>query len=355
MTLIHLLIGLGGGGAESFLLEISKKIKENPGVEILVVTITTIDTIAYKYEAEGIKYISLGMNNSKGFLKKFKIFLNILKSYDQCVVHAHMFHACMLAALAKFFRPKVRIVFTLHTNFVKQKYRRILLFLTRKLRSEDIIFSADSKQWYHKENSKVIANGIDTSKFNLINKHSEIFTFLFLGRLAEPKNPLFLIDLSNKLKDRFKFKILVAGDGSLRQELEERIAKYKLQEYFSLLGFRDDIPCLFSQAHCLIMPSLWEGMPMAVLEAGAAGIPVISTPVGSIPTILNDKNAYLSNLEDFHLQMEEVILSYETAIRKGNLLQDLIKKEYDISSSARKHLKLYNKVLGIKSLVLSTT
>jgi glycosyltransferase involved in cell wall biosynthesis len=345
MTIIHLTVGLGGGGAESFLLEISKSIKKNPGTKVVIVTLTSISTIAYKFDAENIQYISLGIKGVKDFFLKFERFLNILKKHDSCIVHAHMFHAAMAACLAKLFRPNIRIVFTLHTNFVKQAYRKWLLFVTKKLRSADIIFSPDSRRWYHKKNAITIANGIDTSKFNLENTTSDTFTCLFLGRLAEPKNPLYLIELVNRLKDRFKFKILVAGTGPLKTDLEEQIRKYKLEEYFSLLGFTDNIPKLLSKAHCLIMPSLWEGMPMAILEAGAAGVPIVATPVGSIPSILNTENAYLGNLDEFHLLLEKVMLEYKFSLKKAEELRRKIYDDYDISKSAKKHLELYSHIL----------
>ena len=58
------------------------------------------------------------------------------------------------------------------------------------------------------------------------------------------------------------------------------LGEQDLKDYIKLLGLRNDIPNLLNKSHCLLMPSLWEGLPIVILEAGASRLPVISTPVG---------------------------------------------------------------------------
>ena len=340
MTVIHLLIGLGGGGAEHFVYELSKRSKLK-NIETLVVAITSNNLIKDKFEASNIETFTLDINSPRNFFTGFRAFLCLLRKYNNAVLHAHMFHAVMVACLAKLFLPSLNIVFTLHSNFIKQAYREILLFATKWLRSSDIIFSADSKKWYHKTNSIVIANGIDISRFKLSPELPEIFTCLFLGRLDEEKNPLYLIDLVMKLKDKYKFQINIAGDGSLMSALKKEINLFELENWFNFLGFRKDIPEVLSRSHCMIMPSLWEGLPISILEAGAAGVPIVSTPVGSIPSLLNSGNAFMGNLDEFHLLVENVINNYPDACKKARKLQLLINSDYDIKKSAGAHFVIY--------------
>ena len=191
MTIIHLLIGLGGGGAEHFVYELSKQSKEE-NMKTLVVAITSNDLIKDKFEISDIETYTLNISSLQNFFIGFREFVYLLKKYNVTVLHAHMFHAVMLASLVKLFMPSLKIIFTLHSNFIKQSYRKVLLFATKWLRNSDIIFSADSKKWYHKTNAVVIANGIDTSRFKLSPDLPNIFTCLFLGRLDEEKNPLYL-------------------------------------------------------------------------------------------------------------------------------------------------------------------
>lgn len=345
MTVIHILSGLGGGGAEHMVLELSKQLQQQ-GTKVVVVSISPVNMIAHKFDAGGIENISLGIRGVKDILPGLQRLRRLLLQHPKRVVHAHMFHAGMFAVLTKILGTTTPMVFTLHTNHVKQAARKAMLFLTKGMRRADVIFSAGSGQWYQKRGAVPIFNGIDISRFNLPRQLPETFTCLFLGRLEEPKNPLYLIDLVNHLKHRYRFKIQVAGDGSLREELEKQIRWNQLDDYFELLGFRNDIPELLSQVHCLIMPSLWEGMPISVLEAGAAGTPLIVTPVGSIPAILNKRNAYVVQLDNFHRELEQVMNDYPAALERAAVWKKQVAADFDITAVSGKHLALYEQVLA---------
>ena len=344
MTIIHLLIGLGGGGAEHLVLELAKQNKL-AGNRVIVVGITSINLIEDKFRAYDIEYTSLKIDKISTAIPGIRKFLKILKKYPSSIIHAHMFHAGLLACVGKLFMPSSRIAFTLHTNYVKALYRRFLLYATRSIRDVDIIFSQESKKAYHKNRFVVIPNGIDTKKYQVLTRLPETFNCLFLGRLQEPKNPLYLVELVLKLKDKHKFIINVAGSGHLTEELKNRIKQNNLEDWFVFLGFSRDIPNLLAKSHCMIMPSLWEGMPISILEAGAAAVPIVSTPVGSIPSILNDENAYLSDLDSFHLHLAKVIDNYPLAKSKAQKLKALVLSDYDIKNTANKHHYLYAEIL----------
>jgi len=154
-----------------------------------------------------------------------------------------------------------------------------------------------------------------------------------------------LIEIANDLKDKYEFEIDIVGDGYLRDELKDLIKKYKLENVVKLLGLRSDIPKLLNQSYCLLMPSLWEGLPIVILEAGAGSLPVISTPVGSIPSLLNMNNAYLSELDGFKNKMIEVLDNYEDAKLKGKKLYDVILKQYSIDAVVDEHEKIYKELM----------
>ncbi len=107
------------------------------------------------------------------------------------------------------------------------------------------------------------------------------------------------------------------------------------------MGLRTDIPLLLNMSNCFVMPSSWEGLPIALLEAGVAKIPVISTPVGSIPSLLNNKNAYLSNNEEFSEKMMEVMNNYEVAMDKAEKLKEEVVSHHSIESIMKKHERIY--------------
>ena len=342
MTVIHIIIGFGGGGMENFVLHLSKRYVQR-NIKTIAVAITPQYTWQKEFEQAGISCVNLKINSFASLLSGFRQLYQLVKQTPDAFIHAHGFHALMLGIMLRLCRPKLPMVFTLHNNFIKKPYRRFILFFTRMFRKADIIFSEDAKAWYHKSRSVVIANGVDTDRYQLQKNPAAVFTFLFVGRLEEAKNPLFLVDLAKELKNKGNFKIAVAGTGSLLSSLNNKIQEFKLQDCFEYLGYRKDMPELLAQSHCVIMPSLWEGMPIIILEAAAAGIPIISTPVGSIPTILNSQNSNLGSLQDFPRMMNDVLHNYGLAQQKAEKLQQLVQQKFSIEASARKHLELYYK------------
>lgn len=82
--------------------------------------------------------------------------------------------------------------------------------------------------------------------------------------------------------------LLIAGDGSLRAQVESLIDQLGLRNSVRLLGVRTDIPALMNLADAYVMSSLWEGMPNVLLEASASELPIVATRVGGIPEIVQE-------------------------------------------------------------------
>ncbi len=348
MTIVHLITGLGGGGAEHMVLELSKNAQKNK-IKTIVISITNANKIEDKFKAEQIEYHFLGINSPKSLFSGLSQFKSILKPHQNITMHCHMFHACMLGIIYKLFYKQVPMVFTMHTNSVKQLYRRLLLALTKPFRKSDIIFSDNSKKWYLK-NSIVIPNGVDFQKLaTSVSRElstTKPFSFLFLGRLFGPKNPLFLVDLVQKLikKGHKNFVIDLVGDGPLKSDLMSKIEQTNTKAYFNLHGFQNNVKPFLQEAHALILPSLWEGMPVTIIEASASKLPIITTPVGSIPDFLNDTNAKVVDLTHFDQAMIEVMTNYAEAKSKANTLYNEINATFHIDFVFDKHLKLYQSV-----------
>lgn len=350
MTLVHLITGLGGGGAEHMVLELSKTAQRN-NTKTIVISITNSNTIENKFKDNNIEYHFLGINSPKSLKKGFNTLKTILKNQNDVVAHCHMFHSCMLGILFKLLYKNVPLVFTMHTNSVKQLYRRVLLFCTKPFRKFDIIFSENSTKWYLK-NSVVIPNGVDFERFKLSKKRtynqSEPFSFLFLGRLFEPKNPLFLVTLVEYLKKAHinNFTINIVGDGPMKTELETAIKNADVSNHFIFHGFNNNVIPFLHQSNCLILPSLWEGMPVTIIEAAATKLPIIATPVGSIPDFLNESNAFVRPTDDFHNAMIDVINNYDKAIFKANKLYDEMASIFNIDSIFHEHATIYKSVIS---------
>jgi len=209
------------------------------------------------------------------------------------------------------------------------------------LRSIDILFSVNMKRYFHKSHNSVIQNAVNVEEFTGQTDKFEKFTFLAVGHLREAKNYPFLLKCAKELKKSFDFQFLIAGEGKLKKKLQEIIDKEELEEDVFLLGNVENISQLLQRSHCLVMPSLWEGMPIAILEAGASRLPVIATPVGSIPSILHDDNAYLATLDEFSDRMADVYHNYQEAQQKAEKFYDQVIKEHTIEKMTKKLEDLY--------------
>ena len=95
------------------------------------------------------------------------------------------------------------------------------------------------------------------------------------------------------------------------------------------------------------MPSLWEGMPITILEAGVSRLPIISTPVGNICHLLKDERGYIAPINEFPDHMQKIMDHYTDAIHRSEKLYSHIENNYSLDSSYKRHIDLYNKALGL--------
>ncbi|MGB8003526.1 MAG: glycosyltransferase family 4 protein, partial [Gaiellaceae bacterium] len=138
------------------------------------------------------------------------------------------------------------------------------------------------------EQYRVIHNGIDTGKFDVARcpVHGRVVA---VGRLARQKRPDLVVRAASRLLQRQDdFELLLVGDGPERSAVEKLVHELGLSAHVKLLGNRDDVPGLLATAEAAVLASDYEGCPLSVLEAMAAGVPVVATRVGGVPEIVAD-------------------------------------------------------------------
>jgi glycosyltransferase involved in cell wall biosynthesis len=141
-----------------------------------------------------------------------------------------------------------------------------------------------------------IPNGIDLRPFAGRKREAhDVTTALFVGRLHPQKGVDVLLDAAGLCRE---VRFLVVGEGPERATIESVIGERGLDNV-RLLGFRHDVPALMARADLLVLPSRWEGMPNVLLEAMAAGCPVVATDVvGSSDLVEDGVNGLLVASED---------------------------------------------------------
>ncbi len=145
----------------------------------------------------------------------------------------------------------------------------------------------------------VVENGIDLERIRKVDPAArdearralgltDEFVCLTVARLTAPKGHMNLLAAAERFRPEDRVVFLLAGGGNLRRSIEERIARSGLGERVRLLGHRNDIPALLQAADLFVLPSRWEGRPISVMEAYAAGLPVVATGVGGVAEMVDD-------------------------------------------------------------------
>ena len=147
------------------------------------------------------------------------------------------------------------------------------------------------------EKITVICNGVDVKRYqkpidkavirqNLgLSEQAHLITVV--GTFKRQKGHCYLIEAASSLVTLFPdLHILFIGDGDLREELQAQTKTLGLDQHIHFLGSRHDVPDLFAASDYFVLPSLWEGLPMALIEAMASGLPIVATDVSGTRQVM---------------------------------------------------------------------
>lgn len=209
-------------------------------------------------------------------------------------------------------------------------------------------------------NTWVIPNAIEDRFFSL-NAHFDTlkptphFNFICLGTICSHKNQNWLIQTLAKLQNRFDFtlhfyggKEMDAANSDYAQKFDELCRQYPWVQMHGSLP-RNELNKAYEEASALLIPSLEDNCPMVVLEAMAAGLPVIGSKIGGIPDLIQDGQTgwlYGSQNEEQFIRLMTQILSHpEELIAKGHAGKKYAQAHFSPIEIARKHLAVYRKIL----------
>ena len=193
-----------------------------------------------------------------------------------------------------------------------------------------------------RKKTEVVYNGIDTSVY-LKRKEKNRGKFIVASHLRKSKGIQDLIEAVKLLPEpvRKLLKIDVFGEGPFEKNLKEMVAKYGLQEQFSFRGSSPDLQGRFKKYSYMLQPTYMECFSLSILEALAANVPVITTPVGGNPEIITEgENGYFFSPGDLPELTE---LLYRVVEKRQSISSDtssLIKENYNLEQMVANHIKL---------------
>lgn len=297
--ILHLIDDLEVGGAERVMSDLAGHLKMR-GYTVAVCSFRNGE-VRRKLEREGIEVIILNKNRPYDPVFLFKL-ASIIKRRRVDLVHSHLivadiygWIACKLLSLP--------FMITVHgegltdlrhggsvLNFIMRRTGRVVAV------SEDLRRKIARKA--SPDNLSTVHNGIEIEAFNLDHRsippanidprlnESDLIVGS-VGRLHPVKGYGYLLEAVPKVKAAVpRVKFVIAGEGVLRRELEEKAERLGIGGTVLFLGHRDDIPEVLSCFDIFVLPSLTEGISISILEAMAASKPVIATDVGGNPEVV---------------------------------------------------------------------
>jgi glycosyltransferase involved in cell wall biosynthesis len=242
------------------------------------------------------------------FYLQLRISIGLMKVVNKCDIWIFFLGGETLVfpmIIAKFYKKKVFLFFggsAVHIYF-NQKFAlfwlKLLTYINCTLSDKLILYSGNFiKEWNLEKWVKKITFAhehiVDFQKFRIIkpfNKRENIIGFT--GRFSQEKgiwNFVQAIDLI--VKDRQNIMFLIAGEGLERGKMEEYLDKKNLRQYVKIKNWipHDNLPLHFNELKLLVIPSYTEGLPNVMLESMACGTPVLATPVGMIPAIIENRD-----------------------------------------------------------------
>ncbi len=237
-----------------------------------------------------------------------------LKRFKPAILQTFLYHANLIGRCAGRIAHVPHIVSGIRVAERRSRYRLWLDRITQRWVDKHVCVSRGVAEFsiqvgkLDANKVTVIPNGVDFARFANA-KPADLSEFaipvnhktvLCVGRLDPQKGTMILLEAFTQFaRERGDVHVLFVGSGPLEDDLRAFVTTQALQEKVHLAGQRDDVPQIMRASDCLVLASLWEGMPNVVLEAMAAGLPIICTAVeGTAELLRHGDNALLVPVGD---------------------------------------------------------
>lgn len=293
------------GGAETMVENLSYALIRQ-GCAVLVVVLQPGETmLTGRMRKNGVDLAILGKRPGLDLLVSGRL-AAIIRDFQPDVVHSHLPILQYVVPAARKARVN-NLVHTVHSMADKETSSKLKRFFNRRYYSRGCVLpvalnevtkrSVEDAYGLVSSQVAIVANGIDLGAYEPKRDYSlhTPIRVCHIGRFEEAKNHAALVAAATQLKaDGFDVVFDLYGIGSLMEEIKGAVGKGGLEEVFAFHGLTDNVPDVLRNADLFVFPSFYEGMPMVLAEAMAAGLPIVAAAVGGIPDMLEDgENALL--------------------------------------------------------------
>lgn len=364
--IVQMVPALGWGGAQIFCIELCNELVKNPDYDITLISLYDHNPQHLPLEMldKRIKFLTLGKRKGPDF-KIFSRVHDALFKLKPDVVHTHLHsgYYCFKAYLK--IKTKFRKIHTIH-NLVKNDSPWHGRMAYRYFFKNNIIHPVTISEEVYKSAIKEYGNCIKTlinngsvsvnatplinevtEEINRLKKDTDTKVLLNIARITRQKNQHLLLECMKTLEEEKQNVLaLIIGDYSSDEEkLYHQLLQVKPKNVY-FLGRKKNVGDYYLNANAFVLSSLFEGLPISLLEALSAGVVPVCTPVGGLKNIINEEIGFLSREVTYesYLSALKSFLSMD-AERLEKMKENgkaLYKKEFSMESCAAKYDALYH-------------
>ena len=297
---------------------------------------------------------------SKNYFKNTKMIRNILKKNHYDIVHSHADAGNVhILKIAKQCGVPVRISHSHNTDYtINNPVRKKLADMQKKNISKYATHmfacSEEAAMWLYGKSVSIIKNAIEINNYSynevhrnkIRNKYNIGDSLLVgcVGRLDYQKNQTFLLKVfSDVVKRRDDICLMLLGDGILKNELTEETKRLKIEDRVIFAGQVSNVNEYYSAFDIMVMPSLFEGFPVALVEAQCSNLPCLVSDNVTDSVKINSNMDFLS-LSNYQEWVEQLSLAYPEERTHSGCLERVKSAGYDINIEAKKLEQFYLKV-----------
>lgn len=351
--ILHIIQSLDNGGCENMLL---RTLPLLDGFQHKIITLKEFGELTPAFVSAGIEVKTIHCDHLFD-IPGIRRLRRLIREEKTDIIITYLFHADMLGRLALYDVTESPIIPFLRTTYNHPKYlvARILEWCTKSLVKRYLANSEAVKNFYINhigippEKITVIPNGIDISVYEnasgskiirKLNLPDHRFVITCVANLASNKGHRYLLEaFESVFQQHPEAYLLLVGDGPERRNLENQIKKYQSKNNIFFLGRRTDVPDILKASDCFVLPTLFEGMSNAILEAMAAGLPVITTDIPENRMLLEKSSTgFLIEPKDetsLALSILNIIKDQSLAEKLSKNAHLIVQKKYSLQSTAK--------------------
>ncbi len=368
----HIIFRLDYGGLENGLVNLINHLPKEQ-YQHSIICLKGASDFRTRIAAPGVKIYDLEKKNGKDIGAYFRLY-TLIRRLRPNIVHTRNIPTIDMLLPARI-ATRCQLVHSEHGLDVNEldgrhcKYN-LLRKLSHLVVNNYISVSRDLAEWLNQEiriprnKISLIYNGVDTRLFSPGNSNipelpagflpKDHFVIGTIGRLEPVKDQItlakaFILLLQTRPELRATVRLVIAGDGSLKKEIESILAEAGAAEQAWLPGFYKDTAALYRIFSIFALPSKREGVSNTILEAMSSGLPVVATNVGGTPEIVTDSTTGKLVAADNPIEMAEGILRYldDPALQRRHALQARrsAEQKYSLDAMVDGYRRVYEKIL----------